>query len=95
MLTISLLVSSVTRNLRLKHSVLVSLFSDSLGMQLNLEKSGVKHHEKGTLFLGFKIYGDYGFNVKWRKNKDGHSQRVGDVCVKVWNTAREALRAIR
>nr|WAK85011.1 hypothetical protein [Amicula sp. isolate GU52X-4 cfCalB7] len=60
----------------------VSLFSDSLGMQLNLEKSGVKHYEKGTLFLGFKIYGDYGFNVKWRKNKDGHSQRVGDVVLK-------------
>ena len=60
----------------------VSLFSDSLGMQLNLKKSGVKHHEKGILFLGFKIYGDYGFNVKWRKNKDGHSQRVGDVILK-------------
>lgn len=60
----------------------VSLFSDSLGMQLNVAKSGVKHPEKGTLFLGFKIYGNYGFNVKWRKNKDGHSQRVGDVVLK-------------
>ena len=61
---------------------IVSLFSDSLGIRLNIEKSGVKHHEKGTLFLGFKIYGDYGFNVKWRKNKDGHSQRMGDAVLK-------------
>lgn len=66
----------------LKTLCTVSLFSDSLGMRLNIDKSGVKHHEKGTLFLGFKIYGDYGFNVKWRKNKDGHSQRVGNVVLK-------------
>lgn len=62
----------------------ISAFSDSLGMRLNIEKSGVKHHEKGTMFLGFKIYGDYGFNVKW-KNKDdiNKSQRVGDVVLKL------------
>lgn len=60
----------------------VSNFSHFLGMTLNTEKSGVKHHEKGTLFLGFKIYGDYGFNVKWRKNKKGQSQRVEDVVLK-------------
>jgi group II intron reverse transcriptase/maturase len=60
----------------------ISNFSSHLGMELNMEKSGVKHHEKGTLFLGFKIYGDYGFNVKWRTNKDGKSQRVGDVVLK-------------
>lgn len=52
-------------------------------MTLNKEKSGVKHHVKGTHFLGFKIYGDYGFNVKWRTNKDGSTQRVGDVVLKL------------
>ena len=57
----------------------ISLVADSLGMVLNIEKSGVKHHEKGTLFLGYHIYGNYGFNVKWKKNK---SQRVGDVVLK-------------
>jgi len=61
----------------------ISNFSESLGMQLNIEKSGVKHHEKGILFLGFKIYGDYGFNVKWRKNSTGRGKgRVGDVVLK-------------
>jgi retron-type reverse transcriptase len=42
----------------------ISLISDSLGMKLNIEKTSVKHHEKGTVFLGFHIYGNYGFNVK-------------------------------
>lgn len=57
----------------------ISLISDSLGMKLNIEKTHVKHHEKGTLFLGYYIYGNYGFNVKWTKDK---SQRVGDVVLK-------------
>lgn len=57
----------------------ISLISDSLGMKLNIEKTNVKHHEKGTLFLGFHIYGNYGFNVKW---KTGKSQRIGDVVLK-------------
>ena len=60
----------------------ISNFSGILGMTLNRDKSGVKHHEKGILFLGFKIYGDYGFNVKQRTNKDGSTQRVGDVVLK-------------
>jgi retron-type reverse transcriptase len=60
----------------------ISNFSGFLGMALNIEKSGVKHHENGTLFLGFKIFGNYGSNVKWRTNKDGSTQRVGDVVLK-------------
>lgn len=42
----------------------ISLISDSLGMKLNIEKTNVKHHEKGTLFLGFHIFGNYGLNIK-------------------------------
>jgi len=30
-----------------------------LKMDLNQEKSNVKHHSKGIIFLGYKIYGDY------------------------------------
>jgi hypothetical protein len=56
----------------------ISNFSGVLGMTLNRDKSGVKHHEKGTLFLGFKIYGNYGLNVKQRTNKDSFTQSVGD-----------------
>lgn len=57
----------------------ISLFSDSLGMILNIEKTNVKHHEKGVMFLGYHIYGNYGVNVKWTKEK---SQRIGDVVLK-------------
>jgi len=47
----------------------ISLILNNLGMVLNVEKSKVKHHEKGTLFLGYHIYGDYGLNVKRGKDK--------------------------
>ena len=35
----------------------------------HIEKTCVRHYEKGILFLGYNIYGNYGFNVKWRKGK--------------------------
>lgn len=57
----------------------ISLISNSLGMVLNIDRTKVRHHEKGTLFLGYRIYGDYGFDAKRRKDK---SQRVGDVILK-------------
>jgi Type II intron maturase len=61
----------------------ISNFSEFLGMKLNVEKSGVKHHEKSILFLGFKIYRDYGFNVKWRDNSVGSGKsKIGDVVLK-------------
>ena len=60
----------------------VANVSGCLGMTLNIDKSGVKHHEKGTLFLGFRIFGNYGFKIKQRTNKDGSTQRVGDVVLK-------------
>lgn len=57
----------------------ISLILDSLNIKLNTEKTHVKHHEKGTLFLGYRIYGNYGFNVKWKNDK---TQCVGDVLLK-------------
>jgi len=43
---------------------IVTSISASLGMNINVEKSGVVHHKKGVFFLGYRIYGDYGHNVK-------------------------------
>ncbi len=48
-------------------------------LELNIDKSNVKHHEKGTLFLGYMISGNYGLNLKWSK---GNRQRVGMVTLK-------------
>jgi hypothetical protein len=42
----------------------VTFISGTLGMDINVDKSGVRHHKKGVMFLGYKIYGDYGHNVK-------------------------------
>jgi retron-type reverse transcriptase len=37
-----------------------NFISCCLNMTLNINKTNIKHHEKGTLFLGYKITGDYG-----------------------------------
>jgi hypothetical protein len=55
----------------------ISHFSDSyLGMKLHSEKSGVKHHEKGVLFLGYKIWKKYGLNVKFGIDSVGATRRI-------------------
>lgn len=33
-------------------------------LDLNMDKTNVKHHEKGTLFLGYRIIGSYGLNLR-------------------------------
>lgn len=52
-----------------------SLISDSLGMKLNIEKTGIRHHEKGVLFLGYHIFHNYDTNIKWTKERN---RRIGD-----------------
>jgi len=51
-----------------------------LGMTLNIEKSGVKHHEKGVMFLGYHIRGNCGLNSKLTEGRD---QRVGDAVLRL------------
>jgi hypothetical protein len=54
----------------------LSLMTD---LNFNIDNTNVKHHEKGTLFLGYKISGNYGLNLRWSK---GNKQRVGMVTLK-------------
>lgn len=54
----------------------LSLMSE---LGLNMDKTHVKHHEKGTLFLGYRITGNYGFHLRWSKD---NKQRVGMVTLK-------------
>lgn len=43
----------------------LSWFADRyLGMTLNKDKTGVRHHEKGVYFLGYKIWKKYSLNIK-------------------------------
>ena len=44
--------------------VLANKLSLMSSLELNTKKSSVKHHEKGTLFLGYKITGNYGLRLK-------------------------------
>ena len=61
----------------IKLLVHISHFADSyLGMKLHTEKSGVKHHEKGVIFLGYKIWKKYGLNVKFGIDSVGTSRRI-------------------
>lgn len=43
-------------------------FASKIGMKLNLEKTNIKHHEKGVIFLGYHIYGNY-INTQNSKSK--------------------------
>ena len=57
--------------------ICISHFTDLyLGMKLHSEKSGVKHHEKGVLFLGYKIWKKYGLNVKFGIDSVGATRRI-------------------
>lgn len=47
----------------------ISLISNALGVLFNIDRTYIKHHEKGTLFLGYYIYSNYGFSFKWAKDK--------------------------
>lgn len=54
----------------------ISWFADVyLGMTLNIDKTGVRHHEKGVYFLGYKIWKKYGLNIKWGINSIGRNRR--------------------
>lgn len=41
----------------------------TLLMTIHPEKSGVKHHSKGVLFLGYKLLGNYNAIFKWNEEK--------------------------
>ena len=36
-----------------------------LAMSIHPDKSGVKHHSEGVIFLGYKLLGNYGAKFKW------------------------------
>lgn len=52
---------------------MASLVGCLFKMELNPEKSGVKHVNKGVLFLGYHIWWKHGLNTKW----DGEQRQGG------------------
>lgn len=52
---------------------IVSCFVElSLGMKLDIDKTGVRHPEKGVYFLGYKIWKKHGLNAKRRIINSGY-----------------------
>jgi len=58
---------------------IANILGQSLKLNLNVDKSSVVHHKKGVMFLGYKIWGNYGLNVKWNEER---GQRVGGTTLK-------------
>ena len=50
--------------------------AEFLTLTPTIKKSGVNHHEKGVLFLGYKIWKKYGLNIKFGIDSAGTYQRI-------------------
>jgi hypothetical protein len=44
-----------------------AMILDSLGIKLSSEKFSIKHHTKGIVFLGYRIFHNRWFNIKSKK----------------------------
>lgn len=58
----------------------IAFYVANVGMFLNKEKTNVKHYAKGVYFLGYHIYGDYGYKIFWKPNK---SQKMRNFALKL------------
>ena len=47
-----------------------------LNMQIHLEKSGVKHHSDGVLFLGYRLLGNYDAKFNYGDTQRNVSNRI-------------------
>ena len=52
-------------------------YLQNIGVDINITKSGIKHHSKGTSFLSYNIFGNYALRTK-HKNKS--SSKITMVC---------------
>jgi hypothetical protein len=60
---------AITGNKKFAYEVLtrVSIFLDSLGLKLDIKTSGVNHHNKGIMFLGYNIVGKCPTEILWKQ----------------------------
>jgi len=56
---------------------IVAFIASRVGMVLSVEKTCLNHHEKGVMFLGYHIYGDYGHKIQYTSK-----QKIGNVVLK-------------
>jgi len=49
-------------------------YLQNIGVDINTNKSGIKHHSKGTSFLSYNLFGNYSLRTK-QKNKSSSKQQ--------------------
>ena len=51
-------------------------YLQNIGVDININKSGVKHHSKGISFLSYNIFGNYSLRTKHKNKSSSNGQRV-------------------
>jgi len=51
-------------------------YLQNIGVEININKSGVKHHSKGICFLSYNIFGNYSLRTKHKNKSSLKEQRV-------------------
>jgi len=51
-------------------------YLQNIGVDINITKSGIKHHSKGTSFLSYNIFGNYALRTKHKNKSSSKEQRV-------------------
>jgi hypothetical protein len=51
-------------------------YLQNIGVDINIDKSGIKHHSKGTSFLSYNIFGNYAMRTKHKNKFTSKEQRV-------------------
>jgi hypothetical protein len=48
----------------------------NMGIDINMNKSGITHHSKGVSFLSYNIFGNYSLRTKHKNKSSSKQQRV-------------------
>ena len=51
-------------------------YLQNIGVDINIDKSGIKHHSKGISFLSYNIFGNYSLRTKHKNKSSSNGQRV-------------------
>jgi len=51
-------------------------YLQNIGVDININKSGIKHHSKGVSFLSYNIFGNYSLRTKQKNKSSPEEQRV-------------------
>jgi len=57
-------------------------YLQNIGVDINTNKSGIKHHSKGISFLSYNIFGNYSMRTKQKNKSSSKGQRVSRTTLK-------------